>query len=334
LLNISFEKKIKDKKIPIYFKNEYQNIFAKYDHSELIILKIQKNSTIFYLPLLIHPIDSFFEAYSSYGYGGFWSKSEDILLEEEFNLIKDFLSNQNIIDIFVRNSPFLENEKIIPQRYNSLNRTTYMVTLNKFEDFEEIKLKVNQKIRWAVNQAQKNSLKVERRNYINLTNKEFEAFYDMYIKAMEIRNADEYYFFSRDFFLQHFYNLKENCDLYLVKKNNVTIAGSIFLKDQEYVHYHFSAANNDYYKFQPMDLLILRAIFDYGNEGRKFMHLGGGLKLDASDGLSKFKKKFSDIEKNFYISKILINQEKYDYLKKKYNLEESHLFLIKDAMKK
>jgi len=150
---------------------------------------------------------------------------------------------------------------------------------------------------------------------------------------MRSRNAKDYYYFSKEFFLNHFETLKDNCDLYLVKKDDEVIVESSFLKDMRFVHYHFSAANIDYSKFRPMDFLLLKAIFDYGNEGKQFMHLGGGLSLDATDGLSKFKRKFSDIKKRFYISRIIADKENYNSLRNFYGVQQNRLFLITDSVR-
>lgn len=333
MLDIEFCNKIESEGIPVYFSNEYQRIFADYDGSYPNILKVSKDSGTLYLPILIHPIADFFEAYTAYGYGGFWSGSEIVLNEEDLKQIKEFLRSKKIIDLFIRNSPFLENQKIIPENYNSLNRITYMVNLSHEDSFELFKARVNQKIRWAVNYAQRNGLLVEKRTYDEVRQEEIDAFYDIYLQTMKSRNAENYYYFSKEFFLNHFETLKDNCDLYLVKKDDEVIAGSLFLKDTRFVHYHFSAANIDYYKLQPMDLLLLKAIFDYGKDGKQFLHLGGGLRLDATDGLSKFKRKFSDIEKRFCISKIIVDEENYNSLRNFYGMQQSQLFLITDSVR-
>ena len=100
---------------------------------------------------------------------------------------------------------------------------------------------------------------------------------------MRSTNAEDYCYFSKEFFLNHFETLKDNCDLYLVKKDDEVIVESSFLKDMRFVHYHFSVANIGYSKFQPIDFLLLKAIFDYGNDRKQFLHLDGGLSLDDND---------------------------------------------------
>ncbi len=333
MFEIEFYEEIENEDVPVYFKNEYQSIFANYDKALFRVLKLRRESGDLYLPILIRPLNGFFEAYSAYGYGGIIGTSQIPLSDEDFEKINGFLKEQKVVNLFLRNSPFLGNERFIPEKYNFLNRITYIVNLREYNNFDELKSCVGQNVRWAVNYAQRNSLTIEKRHHYEIKEEEIIRFYNIYLETMKFRNAPEYYYFSKDFFLKHFEDLKDMCELYLVKKDEEIIAGSIFLNDSKFVHYHFSAADVRYYKFQPMDLMILKAIFDYGNEGKKIMHLGGGLSSNASDGLSKFKKKFADEERKFYISKVVVDEENYYRLKKAYGVEESNMFLIGDALK-
>ena len=64
------------------------------------------------------------------------------------------------------------------------------------------------------------------------------------------------------------------------------------------------------------------------------MHLGGGIKLDESDGLSRFKKKFSNnTKKIFYITKLICNSDLYLRTRSLFQLEDEKLFLIGDNLK-
>jgi len=177
-MKIRFIEKIESENLPIYFTNDYISIFAKYDKSFLRILEIEKENFKVFLPILIHKFDYFYEAYTCYGYGGFYSKEGNIkLTEEEIEELKNFLKDNKIIDLFIRNTPFLENNKIIPSKYNTLNRITYIKLLKHYETFEELKKNIDQSIRWSVNYAIKNRLEVRRKLFNDVTNKEISSFY-------------------------------------------------------------------------------------------------------------------------------------------------------------
>jgi len=104
------------------------------------------------------------------------------------------------------------------------------------------------------------------------------------------------------------------------------------LDDLGLIHYHFSGFNRKYSKYQPMELLLSEAILRYGNLGKNILHLGGGISIEGSDGLSKFKSKFATNKLKFYISKIIFDKEKYYKLREKYKVLNSEMFLIKDAI--
>ena len=318
-MNFSFVKKIENIKVPIYFIKNYLEIMEDNDKAEYKILKIiLKNNSEIYLPFLIKKIDSnTYEAYSAYGYGGFYSNNDNTLIKLElknnWTEFENFMKNNNIIDLFLRNSPFLANYDYIPEKFNEFNRTTFIRKIKPYNNLEEFTKDVKQKLRWSINYAVKNGLKVVFRRYGDLEKDELLDFYRIYTKIMNYRGADDYYFFKLKFFENHFYLLKNNCELALIrgKTYNKIIGGSIFLLDDlGLVHYHFSGFNREYSKYQPMELLLSKAILRYGNLEKNILHLGGGISIEGNDGLSKFKSKFATNKLYFYISKIIFDKEK------------------------
>ena len=340
-MNFSFIEKIENIKVPIYFTENYLKIMADNDKSEYKILKIiLKNNSEIYLPFLMEKIDSdIYEAYSAYGYGGFYSNNDNtsirLELKDNWTEFENFMKGNNIIDLFLRNSPFLANYDYIPEKFNEFNRTTFIRKLKPYNSLKEFTKNAKQKLRWSINYAVKNGVKVEFRRYDNLEKNELLDFYRIYTKIMNYRDADEYYLFKLEFFKKHFSLLKNNCELALImeKGSNKIIGGSIFLLDDlGLVHYHFSGFIRDYSKYQPMELLLSEAILRYGNLGENMLHLGGGISIEGNDGLSKFKNKFATNELKFYISKIIFDKEKYNKMRNKYKVSDSKMFLVKDAI--
>jgi len=341
-MDFLFVKKIENINVPIYFTENYLKIIADNDKSEYKILKIiLKDSSEIYLPFLIKEINkNIYEAYSAYGYGGFYSNNynNEVLkleLKSNWEELKNFMKDNNIIDLFLRNSPFLLNHDFVPEKFNELNRTTFIRKLKPYNNLEEFTKNTKGKLRRSINCAVKNGVKVEFRRYGDLEKNELSDFYRIYIEAMKHNEADDYYFFKIEFFKKHFDLFKDNCELALgmEKGSNKIIGGSIFLLDDlRLVHWHFSAFNRDYSKYQIMYLLLAEAILRYANLGENMLHLGGGISIEGNDGLSKFKSKFATNKLNFYISKIIFDKEKYYKLRKKYQVFNSKLFLIKDAI--
>ena len=340
-MNFSFVEKIENIKIPIYFTENYLKIIADNDKSEYKILKIiLKDSSEIYLPFLIKEIDkNIYEAYSAYGYGGFYSNNHNKIIKLELKSnwkeFEKFMKDNDIIDLFIRNSPFLSNHDFVPEKFNEFNRITFIRKLKSYESLTDFAKNVKQKLRWSIKYAIKNRLSVIFRKYNDLEKDELSDFYRIYTEAIKRRETDSYYFFKIEFFKKHFDLFKDNCELALVisKEDKKIIAGSIFLLDDlGIVHYHFSGVNRDYSKHQPMELLLAETILRYGNFGENILHLGGGNSVDGNDGLSKFKKKFATNKLNFYISKIIFDKEKYNKMRNKYKVSNSKMFLVKDAI--
>ncbi|MBF8984173.1 GNAT family N-acetyltransferase [Lutibacter sp. B2] len=337
-MEVKFIDKIPLKKIPIYYTNEYNIIFSKNDDAiyKNIEINFGKDKKIF-IPIFIKEIEKdVYESYSAYGYSGFFSKNSELkdLFKDNFYVFEEFMKNNNIIDLFIRNSSFLSNEKFIDDKHNFLNRSTYLIELKKYKNIDDFARQANSKIRWSINYARKNKIKIEFKQYNELTEDDLVKFYEIYINTMKERNVSEYYLFNYEFMKEHFQMLKENCELALaINDQDEIISGALFLSDNfDMVHYHFSGLNRLYSKYQVGQLLLGEAIVRYSNMNKRYFHLGGGNSLDESDGLSRFKKKFSTQTYKYYISKLIFDEKKYYDIRAKYNILNRDMFLIKDAL--
>ncbi|MCT4619052.1 MAG: GNAT family N-acetyltransferase [Marinisporobacter sp.] len=338
-MKIKFIKNTPIENIPIYYSTNYNTIFSENDDAlyKNIEIDFGQDKKVF-IPILLKEIEKdVFESYSAYGYSGFYSQNleEKDLLKENFHKFKEFMKENKIINMFLRNSPYLCNENFIDDNYNFFNRKTYSIRLQKYEDIDDFARQIKQKVRWSINYARRNHIKIYFKKYKELNESELKRFYDVYVLTMNHRDADEYYQFSYDFFKKHFDQLKDYCELALATNDkNEIIAGAMFLLDNcDMVHYHFSALNREFSKYQVMELLLGEAIVRYSKMNKKNFHLGGGLSLDESDGLSRFKKKFSTEINNYYISKIIFDHKKYTEIREKYGISNNKMFLIKDAIK-
>lgn len=318
---------------PIYFYNEYLELFSEYEGTDFIIYEFETGGKKYYLPLLVHQVSGYKELFSSYGYGGVISLGPPDDFLEIFEHFLERLSMEGVVDIFLRNTPFLSNEIYIPEKYNTLNRMTYLRELGEDTSLDILKGRVSQSVRWALNHALKNNLKVEFMSKDNFDERVVHDFYNLYLRLMKEKETSDFYYFSESFFKKHFEKLPDNCELAYIHFDGTMIAGAMFLLDNLYVHYHFSAVDRSYSKLQPMDLLLSEAIVRYTNKGKKYFHFGGGLSLEGNDGLSRFKKKFSTMERKFYLSKIIVQEQEYISLRRKYNVLHSDMFLIRDALR-
>ena len=338
-LHITLERQINIPQVPVYLDETYQDLFSRYDKCEYRYLKlIDKSGGAIFLPLLLNsPTEGYFEGYSAYGYGGFYSSdyaNEDMeqILSANWNQLANFMCREKIYSIFLRHSPFLDNHGVVNPQYNHFNRITYSRNLKPYDSWGAFTTSLPQKLRWSVNYALKHGYTVE---FENNSEKSLIEFYSMYAELMNAKNASEYYLFSYDFIKQHFHCLGARIELGVVKqeKTNQIVAAALFLLDNEMAHYHLSAGKTENRKFQTMQLLLASAIYRYGNNNKKLLNLGGGHTKEGTDGLSQFKKKFSDAERPFIISKIVFDKDKYRMVRQDNDIEDSSMFLIRDALK-
>ena len=91
----------------------------------------------------------------------------------------------------------------------------------------------------------------------------------------------------------------------------------MFMCGDEYMHYHLSSTNPEFYSYAANNLILATAI-EYGREqGLKWLHLGGGLSSSEKDNLFKFKRNFGRTDSNlkdFYLGKAVFMPEIYDKL--------------------
>jgi hypothetical protein len=318
---------------PVYMRLAYQSMLAKNDGNKSQLLKCMKGGEAVYLPLLIKELgDGYKEAYSAYGYGGL--VGDVALTDADIEHMRQYLAAESILALFIRHSPFLSNQHLWPSSLAELNRYTYSATLQPSDSFDDYLKGIPQKLRWSANYAKRAGLQVTFRSMSESPADSIRAFYQLYSELMRQKQTSEYYLFSEEFFLDHCRSLQENCELAEIvdKETGTLIAGAFFLFDDTgWVHYHLSAATPDAMKLQGMELLIASALHRYGNSGYLNMHLGGGHALDESDGLSRFKSKFSTERLDFCCTKLVCDVMTYNTERVRMPLNNPKFFLISDA---
>lgn len=319
----------------IYMGCPYQQMLATHDGSQARLLKCSARAEPSYLPMLVKDLGGGQkEAYSAYGYGGLLGRLS--MSEADIEAMCRFLSGESILAIFIRHSPFLCNQCCWPESLTELNRHTYATTLQPSETFDTYLKGIPQKLRWSVNFARRSGLSVSFRPLSDCPDSQILAFYQLYSGLMLQKQTSGYYLFSEQFFLDHARVLGDRCELAEIvdQETGRLLAAAYFLLDETgWVHYHLSAARPEAMKQQGMELLMASAIYRYGNSKHHALHLGGGHVLDESDGLSRFKAKFSTERLDFFCTKLVCDRAGYQRERDRMPLKNPALFLISDARK-
>jgi len=257
--------------------------------------------------------EQFYDIVTPYGYGGpvvLWSVDKTTLLEDYWQAWQAYCISNKIVCEFVRFHPLLNNQQDFAEKYNAVyNRHTLAVHLT--EDF--FMTQFHSKCRNAIRKAEKLGIACE----IDETCESIDEFAQIYYKTMEKDHADAYYYFPMDYFHQMRQALFGRLILINAKLENKTIASSLFMLSDSYIHYHLSATDPAYYQFAANNL-VLKVASEWGlKHNKKWLHLGGGLTSSEEDSLFKFKRSFAREDQNlkeFWLGRAIYIRKAYDDL--------------------
>lgn len=293
----------------IYFKNEYAKLYLDNDY-ELFEYEFAEGEQWITFKSIKKPIASvagvdiqeeLYDIETPYGYGGPITNSTDRkFLVKAFNYYKAHCASNKIVCEFIRLHPF-----------NSINKHSFLFDIFIHErDVVVVDLTQNQDERRAqYSKTTRNIIrKAEKKLKIIENSQRLAQFIETYYDTMKKNKADDFYFFSEDYF--HRLNSINEVDLLEVSLEDQLLSIGFIMRGSELAHYHLSANNYELAK-ENGNYLLLDAAFNLAkSKGSKYMILGGGRTSSPEDNLLKFKKKFSKITMPFYIAGIDFMPEK------------------------
>jgi hypothetical protein len=294
----------------IYYSNEYISLYIKEDE-ELFSFEYKEDNKIFVNKTIKRPIkkignedvnDGYYDLETAYGYGGFYTNSGDKeFLEKAFNSYKLKCNEERIIAEFIRFHPFNDfpvYSELLEFNLQDRDIVVVNLTTNLLSNYSK-------KTRYIIRQATKN---IECG-----ISYELDTFFNIYQLTMLKNKADEFYFFSKEFFLRLLDN--ESVSLYAATLDGKIVSMALFIFGEDFAHYHLSANTEESYKYGA-NYALLQYVFEQAQKKeKKYVILGGGTTSNDEDSLLKFKKKFSKETRPFYISGKIYNQKMYE----KYN---------------
>jgi len=313
----------------IYFNKEYVSLYLK-EGEEVFEFKYSDNNNVFYNLAIKKPInlignikinEGYYDVETAYGYGGHYCNTNDSeFINKAIEAYSLYCKKNNIIADFSRIHPFNETHFVLNNYYEKLLLDRKTISVDTKLSSEERWGNYPSKLRTILRKCKK---ELTFRKSTNL-----EAFIDLYEKTMQKNEAEDFYYFNKSYFekLIEF----EGVELFEVVFDNKIISSSFVLFDAELGHYHLSANDYEYRKYNA-NYFILDSIFNVAHErGIEQFHLGGGRTNTEEDTLLKFKMKFSSIKKNFFISGKVHNEliyNKYINLWEKQSDKEIKYFL-------
>lgn len=304
---------MENENLDIYFSEEYGKVYEANGEGKLENFKLEsKNGKVIYYFLKRElPIDlgkKYYDIVTPYGYGGplFFDYSDESqleLLKEEYRKkFSQYCINNNIVSEFIKFHPVLENHKFLEDSMEVMYNSEYICLDLTTE--EEILENMTSDRRNKIRKALKNNIEIK---VLENNSENIEKFYEMYIETMDKNRASEYYYFSKEFFLNNLKFLGKNLKIFAAYEAENIISISLVIFKNEYVHYYFSANNPEALHLSGNSLLIYEAIKWATDNEKKYFHLGGGLPT-----LYRFKKSFTKNEPyKLYIGRKIHNEEIY-----------------------
>ncbi len=139
--------------------------------------------------------------------------------------------------------------------------------------------------------------------------KHLARFVEIYLQNMQRVEASGYYFFDRAYFDELLASLGGAARLFVVLAGEDLAAGALFVFTGDIVQYHLSGTALEFLRMGPTKLLLDEVRIATTEEGRKVLHLGGGLG-GQRDSLFLFKSGFSDRTHEFAVWRWILDAEK------------------------
>ena len=257
-----------------------------------------------------------FDAISPYGYPGLLL-SEAAIKDSNFCIValeqfQYYLKEENICSGFFRLHPILnQNFQHIfaPETFFS-NGTTVSIDLTK--DKQEIWGNTKSSHRNKINRCFK---KYGLTAKISKFSQGIDIFCQLYAETMaRVIAKDIYYSFNCEYFRQMNYAMGDRLYLCLVESTLGEVASAgLYTEYGGIIQAAFGGISNNFVKQSPSILEIDTMRWWAKEQGYQYLHLGGGVG-GSEDSVYKFKAGFSKLRHSFSTLRLIIDQDKYDYL--------------------
>jgi len=314
----NYIKEFAAEKQDIYFTPEYYKLYEDYGDGKAQCFVFERGGDIAIYPYLVNSVNDlgydlnkqYYDIQGAYGYNGvLTSTNERKFIEMFYDSFNNHCLNENIIAEFTRFHPLLKNY-LFSEGFTQVIRDRSTIYLDLSKSYEEIwENYYSSKNRNMIRKAQKKQFSIRIIKEPNLD--EIDSFIKIYQATMRKNNAEEYYYFNEEYFINTFRKLNSEAILLEVvnTQNEVECTAIIFIFGF-YAHYNLSG--RVLHSDNSVNNFILDEAIKYSiNRGAKYFHFGGGTTSNMDDPLLKFKSNFSKDQSDFYIGKKIHNNDVY-----------------------
>jgi len=273
---------------------DYVRLFTKPGERSVCIATDDAESGIL-LPLILRPLDTLgwtdegcarFDATSPYGYGGpfQWGERSKTLATDFWSSFESWARDTHLAASFLRLSLFPEQRATPPcqlvDKGENVVRTLEL-------DEEALWADYAHKVRKNVRRARRDGLAFE----VDEAGKRLDAFLEIYHATMDRNQADQGYYFDRDFFEAIIRDLAGQFVFFHVLQDRVVVSTELVLLSARHMYSFLGGTSSVAFRSRPNDLLKHEASLWARARGLDSFVLGGGYAPD--DGIYKYKAAFA-----------------------------------------
>lgn len=298
----------------VYFTEEYVKLYEnEAERAECFVCRDGEKVMLF--PFLkrdfIFKGTAYKDFETAYGYGGPICNCDDKeFLLQALAAFKQHCNENGYVAGFVRFHPLMNNHVGFESIGRVLaERKTVAIDLNQSMD-EVWKNEIHSKNRNMIRKAEKSGC----RFIVDEDYKHLPDFIRLYDQTMDKLSASSFYYFN-DSYYEKLKNGIANSFIGCVENaEGKIISAAIFMYSGGLGHYHLSGSDKSQLALSPNNLMLWGAACELQKRGVKLFHLGGGTNSDEDNPLFLFKRRFSKVTRQFYLGKLIFNQDVYDEL--------------------
>ncbi len=310
----------------VYHCPRYIKTLAGHLGGEAELFVLRDDQDFVYYPYFLRRLDKlpfaercdvdltkYYDIVSSWYYGGpllecrTWGRRKEIASAFR-TIFGDYCRDRGIVSEFIRFDPNVGNHEWL-DGILSAKRVWETVYVDLSETLEHIWRGMETRCRTSIRKAIKNDIRVT----VSDDEEDIKKFHSIYQQEMRRKGAPRHYDVSLEFLLNLFKALEGRAKLVSASKDGEFIGSSVCLYEKGGVaHDYLMATDPHYWKYQPNNLIIHKAI-EWSKQARlRIYDLQGG-----RVGVYRFKKAFSKAVRSFYTASIVLDRKMYDHLKEK-----------------
>ena len=309
----------------IYYTPDYYELCERNGDGEAMCFVYEGDGDIAMYPFLLNSVNrlgyeldkEYFDIQGVYGYNGaLFSSCSAKFLKDFSQSLLNYCREHNVITEFTRFNPILKNH--VYAKYLSVVKMNKNIIVDLTNTEENIWNSLyDHSVRKNVRKAHRSRLTTTIFNNSQITDKWLNDFKRIYYDTLKRNQAENYYYFDDDYFLNITKLLKYNGIFFFVLKDNKPISCELVTYKNNKAYSFLGGTLSEYFPYRPNDLLKHEIILHLKNIGVEYFCLGGG--TSKNDGIFKYKKSFSkNGDVNFYIGETIYNHKIYDYVCKKW----------------